>query len=129
MPSNKQSLSVSLNMRELNLLERDSRYGLIKPFVENGKIQTLADIFTVQKRTVIANDLGKKVRRFNELMDRPEEFSLGELIRIQKLSDLTFDEMMGLVRNHLEYLKANPPKLAKKVPRTRKKNPKSKLPS
>jgi hypothetical protein len=106
MASKKQPLPVSLNM-----LERDRRYAYVKPLVENGTIQTLADILGVVPKTTIANDLGKKVDRFNKLMARPEKFVLQELLKIQTLCDLNYDQIMRLVGNYLEYLKQNPPKL------------------
>ena len=93
--------------------QQDPRYDYIKPLVENGTIQTLTDIIGIVPKTTIANDLEKKVDRFNSLMLRPEKFELGELIKIQKLCELSFDQIMRLVGNYLEFLKQNPPKLKK----------------
>jgi len=51
------------------MTNRDPRYELVKPMVENGKIEVFTDIFKYIPKTKVATDLGKKVDRFNELMN------------------------------------------------------------
>lgn len=81
---------------------RDPRYDLIKPMVVGGKIISFNDIFKYIPKTIVANDLGKKVDRFNELMNRIEEFTLGELFIIAKFCDIDEGQMLDLAKT--EYL-------------------------
>ena len=54
------------------MLQRDYRYGYIKLLLADGKIQSFLDIFDHVPKTIVANDLGKNVGRFTELMNRIE---------------------------------------------------------
>ena len=83
---------------------RDPRYDLIKPMIVGEKILTFNDIFKFIPKTVVANDLGKKVDRFTELMNHVEGFTLGELFMIAKFCDLDESQMLKLVVS--EYLKS-----------------------
>ncbi|HEX9509724.1 MAG TPA: hypothetical protein VF939_04545 [Puia sp.] len=81
---------------------RDPRYDLIKPMIIGGKIKTFTDIFKFIPKTVVATDLGKKVDRFTELMNRIEGFTLEELFMMAKFCDLDESQMLQLAEN--EYL-------------------------
>jgi hypothetical protein len=83
---------------------RDPRYDLIKPMILGGKIASFNDIFKFIPKTVVANDLGKKVDRFNELMNRIEEFTLEELFIIAKFCEIDETQMLKLAQN--EYVKS-----------------------
>ena len=52
--------------------EPDKRYDIIKPMLNEGKIQRFLDIFHYQKKTVVARDLGKRGPRFDYLIHRVE---------------------------------------------------------
>ena len=83
---------------------RDPRYDLIKPMILGGKITTFNDIFKFIPKTVVATDLGKKVDRFTELMNRVEGFTLEELFIIAKFCDIDEPQMLKLAEN--QYLKS-----------------------
>jgi hypothetical protein len=63
----------------------------------DGKIKTLNDIFEFVPKTVVANDLGKKVDRFTALINKVERFTLEDLFRIAKLCDLEESQILQLV--------------------------------
>lgn len=77
--------------------KRDSRYELIRPMFNGGKIKTLTDIFKFIPKTVVAGDLGKKVDRFTALINKVERFTLEELFRIADLCDLERSQILQLV--------------------------------
>jgi len=82
---------------------RDSRYDLIKPMLSEGKIVSFTDIFKYIPKTIVANDLGKKVDRFTVMMSQVEKFTLEELFRMAAACRLTKVQMFGLLLN--EYVK------------------------
>ncbi|HEV9034991.1 MAG TPA: hypothetical protein VGQ51_00170 [Puia sp.] len=82
---------------------RDSRYDLIKPMLSEGKIVSFTDIFKYIPKTIVANDLGKKVDRFTVMMNQVEKFTLEELFKMAALCRLTKDQMFGLLLQ--EYVK------------------------
>jgi hypothetical protein len=69
-------------------MERDPRYDLIKPMIAEGKIIFFTDIFKYIPKTIVARDLGKKVDRFTELMNRVEKFTLEDLYLIAKTCEI-----------------------------------------
>ena len=83
--------------------QRDHRYGYIKLLLADGKIQSFGDIFDHVPKTIVANDLGKNVHRFTELMNRIEKFTLEELLQIGTYCKLTSTETLKLV--NAEYIK------------------------
>jgi hypothetical protein len=84
------------------MTNRDARYDLINPMFYEGKIITFSDIFKFIPKTVVANDLAKKVDHFTGLMNRIEEFTLEELFIIAKFCDLNESQILKLAEN--EYL-------------------------
>jgi hypothetical protein len=85
------------------MANRDPRYDLIKPMLVEGKIISFKDIFKYIPKTIVANDLGKKVDRFTELMNRVDQFTLEELFMIAKFCGLDDEQMLKLVMS--EYIK------------------------
>lgn len=80
---------------------RDPRYEIIKPMLNEGKIQSFPDIFKFIKKSVVAADLGKRGPRFTELIHKVEDFTVKELQIIARLCDLTMEEMFKLVETEL----------------------------
>ena len=80
---------------------RDPRYEIIKPMLNEGKIQSFADIFNFIKKSVVAADLGKRGPRFTQLIDKVEDFTVKELVIIARLCNLTTEEMFQLVATQL----------------------------
>lgn len=95
------------------MAHRDPRYDLIKIMIIQGSIKSFNDIFKFIPKTIVATDLGKKVDRFTELMNRVEEFTLHELFIIANFCQVEESDMVKLALN--EYLinkekKSNPEK-------------------
>jgi len=80
---------------------RDPRYEIIKPMLNEGKIQSFPDIFKFIKKSVVAADLGKRGPRFTELINKVEDFTVKELLIIARLCGLTEGEMFKLVEMEL----------------------------
>lgn len=79
------------------MTNRDPRYELVKPMVEAGKIDVFNDIFKYIPKTKVANDLGKKVDRFNELMTNVDRFTIKDLFLIAKFCDLAEEKILELM--------------------------------
>ena len=82
---------------------RDTRYDLIKPMINAGNIESFNDIFKYIPKTVVANDLGKKVDRFTALMNRVEKFTVEELFTIARFCSINDQKILELMYN--EHLK------------------------
>lgn len=78
---------------------RDSRYDLIEPMMSQGKIVSFTDVFKYIKKTVVANDLGKKVDRFTVMMYDPKKFSVGDLYRMGDLFKISAKQVFELIDN------------------------------
>ena len=78
---------------------RDSRYDLIEPMMSQGKIVSFTDVFKYIKKTVVANDLGKKVDRFTVMMYDPKKFSVGDLYRMVDLFKISAKQVFELIDN------------------------------
>lgn len=78
------------------MLSRDDRYNLIKPMLQSGQLKSLNDIFRYVPKTVVATDLGKQNKRFNHLMYKVKDFTLGELVALGKLCHLEVSEILHL---------------------------------
>ena len=82
---------------------RDPRYDLIKPMLSQGQIESFGDIFKYIKKTVVANDMGKKVDRFTIMMEQPKKFSVGDVYEMADLFSIDVLQMFSLL--HKEDLK------------------------
>jgi len=83
------------------MISRDIRYTIIKPMLNEGKIQKFSDIFTFIKSSIVANDLGKRITRFKQLTEKVEEFKVSELLIIARLCNLSTTEIFKLIENEL----------------------------
>ena len=81
----------------------DHRYPTIKPMLDQGRIKKLTDIFIYIPRTVLANDMGKNLKRPNELLDRLENFTIKDLLLIGNLCGLTRKEMLTLLDAEFDF--------------------------
>lgn len=84
------------------MIKRDDRYDVVKTMFDAGRIALFKDIFKYIPKTVIANDLGKKVDRFNKLMSKPDQFTLEEVYTIGSFCGLAERQIYELVE--AEYL-------------------------
>jgi len=82
--------------------QRDPRYEVIKPMLNEGKIQVFPDVFKYIRKSVVAADLGKRGPRFTELISKVEDFTVKELQIMARLFGLTLGEMFRLVEAELE---------------------------
>jgi len=79
------------------MANRDPRYDLIKLLYEKGKIKSFNDIFKYVPKTTVANDLGKKVDRFTELLNRVGGFTFDEVAMIAGFCELEESVMFELI--------------------------------
>jgi len=86
--------------------EKDKRYNFIKPMIGDGKIRSFNDIFDYIPKTVVATDLGKKVDRFNALMNKVEGFTLDELFKIARNCKIEEGKILELALNEYLHQKA-----------------------
>jgi len=80
---------------------RDPRYDLIKPMLSQGRIESFTDIFKYIKKTVVANDLGKKVDRFTIMMEQPKKFSVEDVYEMAELFSIGVRQMFELLDNEI----------------------------
>jgi len=80
---------------------RDPRYDLIKPMLSQGRIESFTDIFKYIKKTVVANDLGKKVDRFTIMMEQPKKFSVEDVYEMAELFSIDVRQMFELLDNEI----------------------------
>ena len=99
-------------VKNVTIVNRDTRYDTIKHLITEGKIRSFNDIFKYVPKTIVANDLGKKVDRFTELMNRVEGFTLAELFMIAKFCEINENQIFSLVMS--EY-KKNKSKILKSL--------------
>lgn len=78
---------------------RDPRYDLINPMLSQGQIVSFTDIFKYIKKTVVANDLGKKVDRFTIMMEQPKKFSVEDVYEMADLFSIDAKKMFELIYN------------------------------
>ncbi|MES1160673.1 MAG: hypothetical protein ABUM51_07950 [Bacteroidota bacterium] len=90
-------------------MSRDHRYDLIRSLYDRGKIVAFNDIFKYVPKTIVANDLGKKVDRFNKLISKVGGFTLDELALIGKFCDLEDAIIFELAINEYTQQKKNKP--------------------
>ncbi|MBS1604422.1 MAG: hypothetical protein JST42_17285, partial [Bacteroidetes bacterium] len=76
---------------------RDARYKLVRFRFNEGKIKKFSDIIDLVPKSIIADDLGKKKERFNQLIEHPEEFTVKELSLIGRFCGLTLPEMFQTI--------------------------------
>ena len=86
------------------MIKRDSRYNVIKAMIADGNIVTFNDIFEYIPKTVVSIYLGKKVDRFNKLMNKVDGFTLEEIYMIGSFCGLTERQIYELVE--AEYFKS-----------------------
>lgn len=79
----------------------DHRYSTIRPMLDLGRIKSFADIFTYLPKSVVAADLGKNLKRFNQLLLHVEYFPIKDLVAIASLCGLTRMEMFRLIDQEL----------------------------
>lgn len=84
-------------------MEQDHRYPTIKPMLDQGRIKKLTDIFIYIPRTILAQDIGKNLKRLNELLDRPENFTIKDLLLIGNLCSLSRHEMLLLLDAEFDF--------------------------
>jgi hypothetical protein len=80
---------------------RDPRYDLIKPMLSQGQIESFTDIFKYIKKTVVANDLGKKVDRFTIMMEQPKKLSVADVYELAELFSLDAEQMFQLINREI----------------------------
>jgi hypothetical protein len=65
--------------------------------LDQGRIKSFTDIFLYLPKSVLAADLGKNLKRFNELLLHVEGFTVKDLVIISNLCGLSRMEMFRLI--------------------------------
>jgi hypothetical protein len=84
---------------------RKNRYDVIRTMFDQGEIRSLSDIFQFVPKTVVAGDLGKKVARFNTILNRPGSFTLKDIYLLGHLCGLTERQVYELFEKYYLNLK------------------------
>jgi hypothetical protein len=79
------------------MVNRDPRYDLIRSMYEKGKVESFNDIFKYVPKTTVATDLGKRVVRFNEMMEDVRLLTVEEIALIGRFCEME-EEMFELVK-------------------------------
>ena len=85
----------------------DQRYPTIKPMLDQGSIKKLTDIFMYIPKTVLAQDIGKNLKRVNELLERLESLTVKDLVVIGNLCSLSRREMFLLLDAEFDFREEN----------------------
>lgn len=89
-------------------MTKHNGYDLVRPMFTSGKLTVFSEIFKLVPKTVVANDLGKEKRRFNELIKDPDDLSYQEIRLFSALCNLTPFEMGILIETeHPDNTKAD----------------------
>jgi hypothetical protein len=70
--------------------------------LDQGRIKSFTDIFLYLPKSVLAADLGKNLKRFNELLLHVEGFTIKDLVIMSNLCGLTRMEMFRLIDEEFE---------------------------
>ena len=70
--------------------------------LDQGRIKSFTDIFLYLPKSVLAADLGKNLKRFNELLLHVEGFTIKDLVIISNLCGLTRMEIFRLIDEEFE---------------------------
>lgn len=84
------------------MFSNDIRYDLIRVNYKNGNIKYFRDIFKYVPRSVIARDLGTRVRRFNRMIDKMEHLTFSDMSLIATFCKM--DEIIIIRLAEKEYL-------------------------
>ena len=80
-------------------MAKDPRYNLIRPKYKRNEIRLFSDIFLTLPKSLVAKDLGKEKRRFNELVDNPNEFTWLELEKFSSNCEMNIVRILHADRN------------------------------
>lgn len=80
----------------------DKRYKFVGPSIKSGKITTFKEIVDLVPRKVIYKDLGVNYYRFKRLMNRPQLFTLEELMTLARLFELELPAMFNFTYGEIE---------------------------
>jgi hypothetical protein len=64
---------------------KDSRYKAIKAMLEANNFKSFREVFDIIPKSIVATDLGIHYNRFVKRINKPEDFSLHELIMFSDL--------------------------------------------
>jgi len=83
-------------------MEKDSRYKAIKAMLEANNFRTFKEVFDIIPRSIVATDLGIHYNRFVKRINKPEDFSLKELILFSDLVGTNPSVLFNLAMKDIE---------------------------
>ena len=96
------------------MLGNEHRFKVVHSMHKTGELKSFNDIFLYIPKTVVANKLGKKVDRFNELMSDVGKFTLDEVAFIASLFDISVKDINELWLKEYSMQKENITKVKKR---------------
>lgn len=75
----------------------DHRYGVVKDYIEQGKIAEFREIFLYLPKTVLIKDWGSNNYRVTRFIDHPQQLSIEEIYELAALIKVDPALMISLV--------------------------------
>lgn len=77
--------------------EKDLRYKVVKHLIEAKEIKTFKEIFIYIPKTTVAKALHKNNNRMGEMIEKPTDFTLEEIVAMAKLFETDVLVLTGLM--------------------------------
>jgi hypothetical protein len=81
---------------------KDNRYKAIKAMLDAKSFKTFKELFEIIPKSVVASDLGIQYNRFIKRIDKPEDFSLNELVTFSDLIEIEPTTLISLAMKDIE---------------------------
>lgn len=78
-------------------MKRDERYDYVNYLYNKGQLKSFYDLFKKLPKSVLAKDMGIQMRRFRELLNEPQKFTISEIFIIASFFKIERWEMVRLV--------------------------------
>lgn len=80
----------------------DHRYEHVKSIWKAGDLKSFSTIFTIIPKSIISDDLGLNYGRFVPKIENPILLSMGDILRISKLTGVAFTALTQMVALEIE---------------------------
>ena len=81
---------------------KDNRYKAIKAMLDTNSFKSFKEVFQIIPKSVVAADLGIQYNRFVKRINKPEDFSLNELIILSNLIEIKPSILIDLAMKDIE---------------------------
>jgi hypothetical protein len=80
-------------------MAKTQRVKKIKDLIETGYFKQLYEVFEIAAPTPVAKYLGSNPERFQQRLNKPQDFRLREIYLMATYFDVSEDKMLSLVHN------------------------------